>query len=133
MPSTIQCQKPEPVGASGSKQVTAKLLVCSGKPDQDSDGETLPPVMPHPSKTWLSLNISLCAMSSLRSSNDGTGGMKSYGSGGRSVMRTSSVRCGQGLRTSYQPAAGGAGPGTVLRHDHGEAGRPAGRRDPAGA
>jgi hypothetical protein len=34
MPSTIQCQKPEPVGASGSKQVTAKLLVSAGNPDQ---------------------------------------------------------------------------------------------------
>jgi len=27
MPSTTQCQKPEPVGASGSKQVTAKLCI----------------------------------------------------------------------------------------------------------
>ncbi len=51
MLSTIQCQKPEPVGASGSKQVTAKLLVSAGKPDQESDGEMFPPVMPHPSKT----------------------------------------------------------------------------------
>src|SRR6185437_4750072 len=49
MPSTIQCQNPEPVGASGSKQVTAKLLVSAGKPDQYSDGEMFPPVMPHPS------------------------------------------------------------------------------------
>jgi hypothetical protein len=28
--TTSQCQKPEPVGASGSKQVTAKLLVPAG-------------------------------------------------------------------------------------------------------
>ena len=34
-----QCQKPLGVGASGSKQVTVKLLVSSGKPDQDSCGE----------------------------------------------------------------------------------------------
>ncbi len=77
MPSTIQCQKPEPVGASGSKQVTAKLLVPAGKPDQRSDGDTFPPVMPNPSNTWLSPIISPSATSSLRSSNDGTAGMKS--------------------------------------------------------
>src|SRR5260370_24759276 len=86
MPSTTQCQKPEPVGASGSKQVTAKLLVSAGKPDQRSDGEMFPPVMPNPSKTWLSDIISPSATSSLRTSNDGTGGMKSWGSGGRSAM-----------------------------------------------
>src|SRR5258705_2619062 len=83
MPSTTQCQNPEPVGASGSKQVTAKLLVSAGKPDQYSDGEMFPPVMPNPSKTWLPDIISPSATSSLRRSNDGTGGMKSYGSGGR--------------------------------------------------
>jgi hypothetical protein len=43
MPSTTQCQNPEPVGASGSKQVTAKLLVSAGKPDQESDGEMFAP------------------------------------------------------------------------------------------
>ena len=77
MPSTIQCQNPEPVGASGSKQVTAKLLVSAGKPDQYSDGEMFPPVMPNPSKTWLPDIISPSATSSLRRPNDGTGGMKS--------------------------------------------------------
>ena len=77
MPSTIQCQKPDPVGASGSKQVTAKLLVSAGKPDHDSDGEMLPPVMPQSSKTWFSGIISPCAMSSLCTSKDGTSGMKS--------------------------------------------------------
>src|SRR5436305_9564415 len=76
MPSTIQCQNPEPVGASGSKQVTAKLLVSAGNPDQRSDGEMLPPVMPNPSKTWFSPIVAPSAMSSLLSSNDGTGGMK---------------------------------------------------------
>jgi hypothetical protein len=77
MPSTTQCQNPEPVGASGSKQVTAKLLVSAGKPDQDSDGEMFAPVMPNPSKTWLPDNIWPSATSSLRSSNGGTSGWKS--------------------------------------------------------
>src|SRR2546429_3279792 len=86
MPSTSQCQKPEPVGASGSKHVTAKLLVSSGKPDQDSEGERFRPDMPNPSKTWSSDSICPSAMSSLRRSNDGTSGWKSYGSGGRLVM-----------------------------------------------
>src|ERR1700680_3078208 len=47
MPSTIQCQKPLPVGASGSYIETTKLLVRLGKPDQDSSGEmSLPPGTP---------------------------------------------------------------------------------------
>src|SRR5579863_7708400 len=77
MLSTIQCQNPDPVGASGSKQVTAKLLVSAGKPDQDSDGEMFPPVMPQPSKTWFSFICSPCVTSSLCNSNEGTSGMKS--------------------------------------------------------
>ncbi len=48
MPSTIQCQKPDPVGASGSKQVTAKPFVSAGKPCQRSSGEMFCPVMPNP-------------------------------------------------------------------------------------
>jgi len=40
--ATVQCQKPEPVGASGSKQVTAKLFVPSGAPDHFRWGERLP-------------------------------------------------------------------------------------------
>ena len=40
--TSTQCQKPLGVGASGSKQVTVKLLVSSGKPDHDSCGEVLP-------------------------------------------------------------------------------------------
>jgi hypothetical protein len=51
MPSTTQCHQPEPVGASGSNKVTAKLLVSAGKPDHDSEGEMFPPVMPNPSRT----------------------------------------------------------------------------------
>src|SRR3954464_5545401 len=47
MSATAQCQKPEPVDASGSYTVTAKLLVPSGAPLQDSCGETsLPPGTP---------------------------------------------------------------------------------------
>ena len=77
MPSTTQCQKPEPVGASGSKQVTAKLWVWAGNPDHNSDGETFKPVMPHWSKTWFADISWPSATSWLDSSNDGTSGMKS--------------------------------------------------------
>ncbi len=51
MPGTTQCRQPEPVGASGSDKVTAKLLACAGKPGHDSEGEMFLPVMPNPSKT----------------------------------------------------------------------------------
>ena len=37
--TTSQCQNPLPVGASGSKQVTAKLLVPAGAPDQARCGD----------------------------------------------------------------------------------------------
>lgn len=77
MPSTTQCHQPEPVGASGSNKVTAKFSVCAGKPDHDSEGEMFLPVMPNPSKTWFCDIIWPSATSSLRSSNDGTAGMKS--------------------------------------------------------
>src|SRR5690348_4258600 len=46
-----QCQKPDGVGASGSKQVTVKLLVPSGTSLQLSCGEVLPN-----SATWSSFN-----------------------------------------------------------------------------
>ena len=36
MSSTIQCHQPDPVGASGSKQVTANPAVPSGNPDHDN-------------------------------------------------------------------------------------------------
>ena len=42
MSNTTQCQNPLPVGASGSKQVTAKLLVSGGNPSQRSCGEVFP-------------------------------------------------------------------------------------------
>ena len=70
---------PEP-GAGGGirvEQVTAKLLVCAGKPCQLSCGEMFCPVMPKPSKTWASGICWPSATSVLVSVNDGTGGMKS--------------------------------------------------------
>src|SRR5262249_53106385 len=57
-----------------------------GKPCQLSSGEMLCPVMPKPSKTWA---LDICwpsATSVLSSVNEGTGGMKSYGNGGRAVI-----------------------------------------------
>src|SRR6516165_9534411 len=48
MLNTTQCQKPLPVGASGSKLVMAKLLVPLGAPLQLKDGEILPPLQPKP-------------------------------------------------------------------------------------
>jgi hypothetical protein len=86
MPYTIQCQKPDPVGASGSKQVTAKPLVSAGNPDQRRCGDRFSPVAPNPLNTCLLVNCSPSATSSLSTVNDGTGGRKSYGSGGCSVM-----------------------------------------------
>ena len=47
MSTSTQCQKPDPVGASGSKQVTAKPLVSAGKPDHDNAGDMFFPVMPN--------------------------------------------------------------------------------------
>ena len=77
MSITTQCQNPDPVGASGSKHVTAKLLVAAGKPDQDSCGEMFSPVMPKLLYTWLLLICWPSATSSLATVNEGTGGRKS--------------------------------------------------------
>src|SRR5689334_617052 len=78
-----QCQKPLGVGASGSKQVTVKLLVSSGKPDQDSWGEASPWAL-----TWSSFSGWPSVTSSLATVKDGTLGSSSYGSGvtGRSRL-----------------------------------------------
>src|SRR5262249_25970181 len=46
--TTSQCQNPLPVGASGSKQVTAKLFVPAGAPDQARCGDRLLPSQPKP-------------------------------------------------------------------------------------
>ena len=50
--ATAQCQNPEPVGASGSKQVTAKLFVSARNPDHDSCGDTSSPPAPMIPDTW---------------------------------------------------------------------------------
>src|SRR6188472_1816554 len=67
-----QCQKPDGVGASGSKQVTVKLLVPSGAPDQLSCGEVLPWAA-----TWSSLSGCPSVTSSLVTVKDGTDGSSS--------------------------------------------------------
>ena len=90
MSTTVQCQKPDGVGASGSKQVTVKLRVPAGKPDQLSCGETLsPPAEPCACRTGLA---SPSATSALVSVKDGTSGSRSYGNGasGRSSVMDSS-------------------------------------------
>jgi hypothetical protein len=46
--TTSQCQKPEPVGASGSKQVSAKLLAPAGAPLHFRCGDLLVPAQPKP-------------------------------------------------------------------------------------
>src|SRR5690349_2775246 len=66
MSQTTQCQKPDGVGASGSKQVTTKLFVSSGKPLQLSCGEVSPCAL-----TWSSLSGCPSVTSSLVTSKDG--------------------------------------------------------------
>ena len=72
MSQTTQCQNPDGVGASGSKQVTTKLLVSSGNPDQLSCGEVSPPAA-----TWSSSSGWPSVTSVLVTSNDGTPGSRS--------------------------------------------------------
>src|SRR6478672_7684630 len=70
--TSTQCQKPLGVGASGTKQVTVKLLVPSGTSDQDSWGEVLPLAA-----TWSSLSGWPSETSSLVTVKDGTFGSRS--------------------------------------------------------
>src|SRR3954471_23680778 len=81
--TSTQCQKPDGVGASGSKHVTVKLLVPSGTSAQLSCGDVLPLAA-----TWSSLSGCPSLTSSLVTLNDGTDGSRSYGSGltGRSRL-----------------------------------------------
>src|SRR5215831_1766853 len=65
MLNTTQCQKPLPVGASGSKTVMAKLLVSLGAPLHFSDGEMLPPLQPKIFATCASLMVEPSATSAL--------------------------------------------------------------------
>src|ERR1700676_2493007 len=48
MSSTAQCQNPDPVGASGSYNVKAKLLVPAGAPFHANSGEMFPPLQSIP-------------------------------------------------------------------------------------
>ena len=75
--ATAQCQNPDPVGASGSYIVTAKLRVSSGKPDHDSCGETSDPPAPMIPLTW-SLESGLPSVTDSEVSvNDGSFGRNS--------------------------------------------------------
>src|SRR5690242_21733218 len=74
--TSTQCQKPDGVGASGSKQVIVKLWVPSGTSLQDSCGEVFPSAA-----TWSSFRGWPSATSALVTVNDGTAGSKVYGSG----------------------------------------------------
>src|SRR5574344_2664346 len=67
--TTGQCHQPEPLGASGSYTVTAKLCVPSGAPLQRSTGEALRPVQPKPlnSNSWAM--VPLAGMSGLERTN----------------------------------------------------------------
>ncbi len=70
--TSTQCQNPLGVGASGSKQVTVKLLVPSGAPDHDSCGEVLPAAA-----TWSSFSGCPSVTSALVTVKDGTAGSRS--------------------------------------------------------
>src|SRR3984885_14564239 len=82
MSSTIQCQKPLPVGASGSYIETTKLLVALGKPDHDSSGEmSLPPgtpKIPDSCATGSGCPFRTVVLTTLK---EGTLGRNSYGFG----------------------------------------------------
>src|SRR3984957_11255428 len=65
MLKTTQCQKPLPVGASGSYTVIAKLLVSLGAPLQLNDGDALPPLQPKVFATCASLMVEPSATSPL--------------------------------------------------------------------
>ena len=79
--ATAQCQKPEPVGASGSKTVTAKLFVSTGKPDQESWGETSsPPGTPNAPEYCGGAQRCPSAIVSLVTVKSGTSGRRANGS-----------------------------------------------------
>src|SRR6476619_6872407 len=78
--ATAQCQNPDAVGASGSKTVTAKLLVPSGKPDHSSCGETSSPPASMIPLTCAVGSCSPSATSVELTVNDATCGRGAYGS-----------------------------------------------------
>src|ERR1035441_9858571 len=102
--ATAQCPNPLPVGASGSKHVTAKLLVSPGKPAQDSCGEMSSPPAPKTPETCGSDIRCPSAMSVLVTVKDGTSGRNSKGNSGRlaAVMAAPYVK-GQGHAASFTP------------------------------
>ena len=67
---TPQCQKPLPVGASGSKTLSANDLVPTGGFVQFTAGEMLPPVQPKPFRMYWVPNVPE-ARSGLESVNTG--------------------------------------------------------------
>src|SRR5574340_922459 len=69
MLNTTQCHQPLPVGASGSKTVTAKLLVPAGTSFQVSSGDTFWPLQPKPLNTCFRPTAPLAGTSVLESSN----------------------------------------------------------------
>src|SRR6478672_8779392 len=77
MPTTTQCQKPDGVGASGSKQVTTNDFVPSGAPLQDSCGEVLPPLKPQSSNTCASGSVPPSSKELLLTVSAGTCGSRS--------------------------------------------------------
>src|SRR5680860_102651 len=72
MSTSVQCQNPDGVGASGSKQVTTKLFVPSGTSDQLSWGDVFPF-----SATWASSIGDPSVTSVLVTVKDGTAGSSS--------------------------------------------------------
>src|SRR5262245_36744884 len=65
MSNASQCQKPLPVGASGSNTLSAKLMVPAGAPLQLSRGDTLPPVQPNELNTCSLANVPPAGTSAL--------------------------------------------------------------------
>ncbi len=105
MSTTTQCQKPDTIGASGSKQVTTKDLVSGGNPDQESWGEVLPP-----EATCASASGEPSTTSLLVTVKEGTWGSSAYGSGvtGRSSDMISPLRSSSsGADSSGQRATPG--------------------------
>src|SRR6478735_2906288 len=64
---TDQCHQPEPVGASGSYTVTAKLLVSLGAPLQLRTGDLFSPLQPNTSASNFLSIIESALMSGLSS------------------------------------------------------------------
>src|ERR1035437_4877118 len=108
MSATAQCQNPLRVGASGSYQVTAKLSVSAGKPDQDSCGERSSPPAPLTPETCGGDSGCPSTMSVLVSVKEGTLGRNAYGNSGRLVVVIASPSV-----EGHRPPAGNAPSGAL--------------------